>query len=254
MNRRRILLIVVRLLAFAAIAEGVTIWEFWRSSWTPIERHYLPAYIWCSLPIASPSTVEVPWIWKIGRHQKRQLATEDDAVDSADGTGMALSQSALDAGWKTLIEAPPQQVSTEQLKPELARLAFEDQSFWDLLLLPEWSAIVVLCVALGTWFLLIRFLHALIGEYAWRRRLSSRQELLPRLSKDCAVLARRVRSGLEPLYQSAERRMEMQRAAASTNIDQSRPPTRPASFPFPVFGVCNGTGERYLWSERDEID
>jgi hypothetical protein len=254
MNRRRILLILVRLFAFVAVAEAMTIWIFWRLSWTPIERHYLPAYIWCSLPVISPSTVEVQWIWKIGRHQKRQLATDDDAADSADGTGIALSQSALDAGWKTLIEAPPQQVPTELLKPDLARLAFEDQSFWDLVILPESSAIVVLCVALGTWFLLIRFLRGLIGEYTWRRRLSSRQELHPRLSKDCAVLARTVRSGLEALYQSAARRIQMQRAAASTNVDQSPPPTRPASFPFPLFGVCNGTGEGYLWSERDEID
>jgi hypothetical protein len=254
MNWRPILTVLARLLAFVVVAEAMTIWEFWRSSWTPIERHYLPAYIWCSLPIASPSTVEVQWIWKIGRHQKQQLARDDDAVDSADGTGMALSQSALDVGWKTLIEAPPQQFPTELLKPDLARLAFEDQSFWDLFLLPESSAVVVLCVALGTWFLLIRFLRGLIGEYAWRRRLSSRQELLPMLSKDCAVLARRVRSGLEALYQSAMRRIEMQRAAASTNIDQSRPPTRRASFPFPLFGVCNGTGEGHLWRERDQID
>lgn len=74
------------------------------------------------------------------------------------------------------------------------------------------------------------------------------------LSKDCAVLACTVRSGLEALCQSAARRIEMQRARASANIDQSRPPTRPASFPFPLFGVCNGNGEGYLWSERDEID
>jgi hypothetical protein len=51
MNRRRILLLLLRLLVFATVAEAVTIWTFWRSEWTPLERHYLPAYIWCSLPV-----------------------------------------------------------------------------------------------------------------------------------------------------------------------------------------------------------
>ncbi len=91
MNRRRILLIVVRLLAFAAVAEALAIWMFWRSPWTPVERHYLPAYFASSLPLVGPSTVEVRWIWKIGRHQKRQLLANDDAVDSPDRIGMALS-------------------------------------------------------------------------------------------------------------------------------------------------------------------
>ena len=44
MNRRHILLILVRLVAFAAVVEVLAIWFFWRSPWTPIERHYLPAY------------------------------------------------------------------------------------------------------------------------------------------------------------------------------------------------------------------
>ena len=86
---------------------------------------------------------------------------------------MALSQSAIDAGWKALIEGPPQQVPAELLGPDLARMAFEGQSLWDLLLLPELSAMVALCVALCTWFLLIGFFRALIAELAWRRRLSA---------------------------------------------------------------------------------
>ena len=51
MNRRHILLILVRLLAFAAVAEALAIWLFWHSPRTPVERHYLPAYFWCSLPV-----------------------------------------------------------------------------------------------------------------------------------------------------------------------------------------------------------
>ena len=254
MNRRRILLILARLLAFAAIAEAVTIWVFWRSSCTPIERHYLPAYIWCSVPLATPATVEVRLIWKTARHRKPELATDDDAVDSLDGTGVVLSQSAMDAGWKTLIEGPPRQAPAELLRPDLASLAFEGQSLWDFLLLPELSALAVLCVALCAWFLFIGFLGALIADYAWRRRLSSRQELLPSVFKDCAAQAQRVCAGLAALHRSALQRIKTHRAAPRPNAALAEPPARPVSFPLPIFGVYSGTGEGYLWSEKDEIE
>ena len=107
-------------LAFATVAEALAHLGMLALVLDTHQRHYLPAYFWCSLPVVGPSTVEVRWIWKIGRHRKRQLATDDDVVDSADGIGMTLSQSALDAGWKSLIEGPPQQVPADQLRPDLA--------------------------------------------------------------------------------------------------------------------------------------
>ncbi len=224
MNSRRILLILVRLLAFAAVAEALTIWMFWRSPWTPVERHYLPAYFASSLPLVGPSTVEVQWIWKVGRHQKRQLATDDDAVDSADGIGMALSQSALDAGWKTLVEGPRQQVPADELRPYLANLAFEGQSLGELLLFPELSALAALCASLFVWFLVVGFLRALVADYAWRRRLYSRRELLSTLSKDCTALAQSVCSGLAALYrkQSAAHR-------DAPDCNEYNGPTNPAT-------------------------
>jgi hypothetical protein len=252
MNLRRILLIIARLLALAAVAGAMAVWAFLRSPGTPIERHYLPAYIWCSLPVLSPSNVEVQWIWKTGRHRKRRLATDDDAIDS--GTGMALSPSALNAGWKALLVGPRQEVPADELRPYLTSLAFDGQSLWDLLLLPELSALAALCVALFTWFLVIGFLRALIAEYAWRQRLNSRQELLSTLLKDCTTLANRVGSRLEALYKSAAWPIELHRAATRTNIAPPQSPPRPVSFAFPVFGVHNGSGQGYLWSEEDEIE
>ncbi len=242
MNRRRILVILVRLVAFAAVAEALAMWVFWHSPWTLVERHYLPAYFTSSIPLVGPSTVEVQWIWKMGRHRKRQPATDDDVVDSADGTGMALSPSALDAGWKTLVEGPPQQVPADQLRPYLASLAFEGQSLWELLLFPELSALVTLCGSLFVWFLVVGFVRALITEYAWRRRVYSRQELLPTLSKDCGMLAQSMCSGLEALYRSGSRYIETHPVATSTKTVQIQPPAKPASFAFPLFGVYNGAG------------
>lgn len=255
MNLRRLLLILARLLAFAAIAEAVTLGIFWRSMWTPIERHYLPAYIWCSLPVITPATVEVRLIWKRARHRKPELAMDGDVDEATDGTGLALSQPARDAGWKKLIEGPPQQFSAERLRRLLATLAFEGQSLWDFLLLPELSALAALSAALCTWFLVIRFFRAVIAEYAWQRRLSAWHEVTPSLIADCRVLARRVCSGLRALHRTTQLRIQAHRVARMTaNIAQNELIATPASFPFPLFGVHNETGEGYLWSEKDEIE
>jgi hypothetical protein len=253
MNSGRILLILVRLVAFIAVAEALAIWVFWRSPWTPIERHYLSAYFASSLPLVGPSSVEVQWIWKIGRHQKRQLAADNDAVDAGDGIGMALSPSALGSGWKTLLEGPRQRVPADQLRPYLAGLAFEDQSLGDLLLFPELSALAALCALLFVWFLVVGFLRALIADYAWRRRVYSRQDLLSTLAKDCAMLAQTVCSELAGLYPSRPRHIETHPVAISTKVLQIRPAARSASFAIPVFGVCTGGGKGFLWSDKDEI-
>jgi hypothetical protein len=253
-NSRRIFLAFAWLLAFAGVAEALTICVFWRSSWTPLERHYLPAYIWCSIPIVAPESVEVRLVWKTARHRKPELATDDDSVDSPDGTGMVLSQSAMDAGWKTLTEGPPRQVPAELLRPDLASLAFEGQSLWDLLLLPELSALAVLLLALCALHLFIGFLRAMTSEYAWRRRLPSRQELLSSLLKDCAAQVQRVGSGIAALHRSAVHRIKTHRNAPRPQVPIVEPPARSVSFALPLFGVHNGTGQGYLWSERDEID
>lgn len=254
MNPRRILLIFARLFAFAAVALSVTVWMFLRSISTPIERHYLPAYFWSSLPLVGPSTVEVQLIWKTGRHRKQQLATDEDAVSSDDGAGMVLSQSARDAGWKALIEGPPQQFPADLLSQYLAGLAFEGQSLWDLLLLPELSALAALCSAVGAWYLLIGFFRALPADLAWRQRHFALEELLSSFFEVSAALVRKAHSGVKLLRRSAVRRIEMHAAAPSTKITVIAPEAKRASFALPLFGVYNGTGEGYLWTERDAIE
>jgi hypothetical protein len=254
MNSRRILLIVARLLAFAAIAQAVAISIFFRSSWTPIERHYLSTYFWSSLPIVGPSTVEVRLIWKTGRHRKRQLAADDDVVNSDDGRGMVLSQSARDAGWKALVEGSPKQVPSDVLSSYLASLAFEGQSLWDLLLVPELSALAALCIAVGIWHLLIGFFRALPSEIAWRKRFSAIQESYASFFEECAALARTVYSGLKALHQTGARRIETHPAAPPATVAVIAPETKPASFAIPLFGVYSGTSKGYLWTERDAIE
>jgi hypothetical protein len=253
MNSRRILLIVARLLAFAAIAQVLAVWILLRSISTPIERHYQSAYFWSSLPIIGPSTVEVRLIWKTGRQRKQQLATDNDAVGSDDGTGMVLSQSARDAGWKSLIKGPPQQVPSELLSEELAGVAFEGQSLSDLLLLPELSALAALCAALCTWYLLMGFFRAMPSEFAWRRAYSALEELSSSLFEESVALMRRIRTGHQPLRRSAVRRIETHSAAPSSRMIVIAPDAKPPSFAIPLFGIYSGTGKGYLWTERDAI-
>jgi hypothetical protein len=256
MNWRRIFLILARLLAFAAMAETVTIWIFWRSPWTPLEGHYLSAYFWSSLPVIGPSTAEVRLIWKTCRHRKQQLATDDDVVGSDNGTGMMLSQSARDEGWKTLIEGAPQEVPAERLRPGLASLAFDGQSLWDLLLLPELTALVTLCAALGAWFLLIGFFRARPREMAWRWRFSDFQEWSASFFEECAALARGLYSRFAEWHRGAHRRIALHGTAPAAIVTSTELPREPfSSFPIPLFGVNDGSGKAgYLWSEKDEIE
>jgi hypothetical protein len=254
-NWRRIFSTLAWLLVFAAIAGGVTFCIFWHSEWTPLEHHYLPAYIWCSLPVITPATVEVRLIWKTGRHRKQQLATDND-VDSEDGAEMALSQPARDAGWKTLMEGSPEQVPAERLRPVLAGLAYEGQSLWDFLLLPELSALGALCAALGTWYLVIGFFRALPSEIAWRLGYSAFRESSASFFEECAAQARGLYSWLAELHRSTQQRNRLHAPATASTAASTEPPRKPfSSFAIPFFGVNDGSGKAgYRWSEKDEIE
>ncbi|HWG20539.1 MAG TPA: hypothetical protein VG225_08400 [Terracidiphilus sp.] len=254
MNRRPILALVARLAVLAMVVQSGTIWVCSHWFWTAIQRHYLPAYIWCSLPVIAPANIEVRLIWKTGPHRKRELVSDDDAVESEDGTGMALSPGAIDTGWTGLTEGLPRRVSTAKLGPGLADLAFDGESLWDFLLLPEACGMAVFLLALSGWLFLKWWCRALLAEFAWRRRLSSWQEVLPSLIEECATLARRFCSGLAALHRSAARRIETHETAPSTTTDHAEPIAKAQSLAFPLFGVHNGTGEGYRWSEQDEIE
>ncbi len=254
MNWKPILAVLARLAALAVVVQAGTIWVCSSWFWSPIQRHYLPAYLWSSLPVITPATIEVRLIWKTRPHRKPELAWDDDAVASDGGTGMLLSQWAIDAGWTGLIEGPPQQIATARLGPGLSDLAFDGESLSDFLFLSEACAVAVFCFTLFGWFCLKGFCLALIAEFAWRRRLSSWWEVPPRLFEECAALAQRVSSGVAALHRSAARRIETQTAAPRTNTDRAGPIVKPQSFAFTLFGVYNGTGEGYLWRERDEIE
>lgn len=254
MSWRRILAVLVRLAALGVVVQVGMIWVCSSWFWSPIQRHYLPAYIWSSLPVVAPSITEVRLIWKTRPHRKPELASDDDAVAFDGGTGMVPSQSAIEAGWTGLTEGSPLNVSSAILERDLADLAFDGESLWGFLRLPELSGIAVFCLVLFGWLCLRWWCQTLIAEIAWRRRQSAWAVPSPSLFEECATLARRVCSGLAVLHGSAARRIETHTTAPSTTTDRAEPIAKPQSFAFALFGVHNETGEGYLWKERDGIE
>jgi hypothetical protein len=255
MNRRQILVILARLAALAMVVEVGTIWVCASCFWTPLQRHYLPTYIWCSLSAVAPATVEARLIWKIGPHRKWELASDDDAVASDDAIGMAISPSALDAGWKELSEGPPLQVSVARFRPALTDLVFDGEDLWEFLLLPEMSGLVVFCLALCGWFFVRGVIQALIAELAWKRRLAAENGPAPGLFEQCAEWLRKVGSRLASLHGAASHCIALQSTVPVVTTDRTESPVRPASFALPLFGVYDGTGKGgYLWSQKHEIE
>jgi hypothetical protein len=260
MNWRPILVHLAWLTALAIAVEASAIGVCSQWFWTPLQRHYLPAFFWCSVPLIAPETVEVRWIWKTGRQGKHELATDDDTVTSEDGNGMALSQPSKDAGWKRLIEGMPQQVSSELLRAGLAGLAFDDEGLWGFLLLPEACGLVVLCYGLyGSVRLANRLIDWAVDfnskrqRSPWEASLSNWAASLSELLDGFSAMVEELHSWLSKTLRSVARKLRAYRACAIKSIVQIEPSARQQSFPLPLFGVYSATGKGYLWSEKDEI-
>jgi hypothetical protein len=258
MNWRPVLTLVARLATLAIVVQAGTIWVCSHWFWTAIQRHYLPAYLWSSMPAVAPSTIEVRLIWKTRPHRKPELASEDDVVSSDDGTGMALSPWARDAGWTGLTEGTPQRVASGILASGLPGLAFEGESPSDFLFLPEVCAMAVFCLALFGWFCLKGLFQALMAELASRRRLSACQEPFPSLFEECARLARRVCSGLAALHRSAARcimtHIKTHTAATSINVAAAKPLAEACIFPVSTLRPPQRKRRGWLSLEREGRD
>jgi hypothetical protein len=253
MNWRPLLIHLAWLAALAIVVEAGAIWVCSDWFWTPFQRHYLSAYIWCSLPVITPASAEVRFLWKTARHRKQELATEDD-IDSSDGTGLKLSQSALDAGWTGLREEPPREVPAAILRRGLADLAFEGESLWSFLLLPEACGLVAFGYGLYRFVRLTNRFADWAVERSLQRQKSWCEEPSWSSLDWCAETAQRLCAHVAALHRRARHCIERRRAETSHSPRSSEPEVKPPSFAIPIFGVHNGTREGHLWSEKDEIE
>lgn len=254
MRRRPNLAILARIVAVVLIVETGMIWVCSRRVWSPLQCHYLAAFFWSSLPVLTPKTVEVRLVWKARRHRKPELASEDDIMASDSGTGMMLSPLARHVGWTRLTLGPLQRVPASILRPALADLAYNGESFQGFLLLPELWGMAVFCFAVVGWIWFRWCCRAVMAELAWYRRSVRWRELMASLLAECAGAAREARRRIAGLHRSAPRRIETPPTAMTTAAAPAEPQRRSAAFALPLFGVFNGTGEGYLWHEKDEID
>ena len=254
MNWRPILVHLSWLAALATVVEAGTIWVCSLWFWTPIQRHYLPAYIWSSLPVITPATAEAHLIWKTGPHRKRELATDEDVVDAGGGTAMKLSPLAIEAGWKGLAEGPPQQFWTATLRQDLPDLAFDGEGLWSFLLLPEMCGLVVFCYGFYGCIRLGSRLMDWAADLTWKHQRSPWDESSPSLFDGCAEIAQTVCSCIVSLHRRAKHCIETRQVPMTANITQTEPSIKPQSFAFPLFGVYSGAGKGYLWTERDAIE
>jgi hypothetical protein len=254
MNWRPILVHLAWLAGLAVVVEGSTIWVCSCWFWTPIQRHYLPAYIWSSLPVIAPATAEARVIWKTGPHRKRELARDDDVVDSEGGTGMKLSQSAIDEGWKGLAEGPPQQFWTATLRQDLPDLAFDGEGLWSFLLRPEVCGLVVVCYGLYGCIRLADRVMDRASHLDWKRQRSPWIEPSLNVLDRALAMAQELHARLSKLRREATQRVRTHRPLTTANAVQTESSATPQTFPFPLFGVYSTTGEGYLWSEKDRIE
>jgi hypothetical protein len=255
-NLKPMLVYFARLAVLASLVEAGTLWLSARMLLTPIQRHYMAAYVHCSLPaIASPSGVEVRWIWKTGPRGTRELASEHDAVsapqDENGALAMVLSDSAFEAGWTRLQEGPAEQLPAARLKPALADLAFDGKSIWMLALLPAAIGILLFVYSLSG----LEWLADRLPEMPWQGARYPWEPPTPSFSEKCAARVQMLRSHVARLHRAVLRCTAMQPAEPAAEIALTEPPARPASFACPVFGVHNGKDKSgYLWNEKDEIE
>lgn len=242
-----------RLTAFVLLVESFTFWGWSRWIWTPVQAHYMSAYLWNSLPERTPeSKLRVRWIWKTAPGGKRELAVEDDAVrvpsNEHDRTGMDLSQTAREAGWTGLFEGPSESVPTSGLLPILTRQIFEGQSVWLFVLLPGMVGFVITMLLLQCFV----WLDDWLPEMPWRRQRFPWEEPVPTVFDRFAIWVKSTPSRVASLREQAIQKPATQ-VSRSTIAPVKRASENPKSDP--VFGIQGGTSPRvYMWCEKDEID
>ena len=163
---------------------------------------------------------------------------------------MGLSQAARDAGWTNLVEAGPEPIAFDKLRPVLSDQIFEGQSVWIFVLLPG-------LIGFGSTILL---LHGLIWmkdwlpELPWRRPRLPWDDPAPNIVESCAIWVKRIPSLIAPLRRVAIRRIRMP-VASATDATDAETPALPTPAACPPFGAQGGPiAKFYRWSEKDEID
>jgi hypothetical protein len=257
MNLRRTIVLYGRLAGFVLLIECITFWGWSRWCWTPIQAHYMGAYVWSYLPqIASAYGLNIRWIWKTDQRGNRELATEDDAIRSVsrqkDEIRIRLSESAREMGWTGLVEGVSERVPPARLRSVLSDQIFEGQSVWIFVLLP---GLIGFAAAIFLLQCLI-WLEDWLPEMPWQRQRLPWEDPVPTIFDRWATwVMRRIRPPIAHLHCAVTRRAGSQLAVSSMALTEEKDTQKAKSRALPVFGASDvSRGRVYVWSERDEID
>lgn len=131
-----VLLVVALLGAVTTAAYG------YRAVWSPLQRHYLGAYVRSAVAFSSRGEYD---LWQVVNRTGARLALDEDLVSVTTATGetsFALAAPAATAG-ATRLASTRQTYAHAALHAFLRRWIYRDQTVLDLLLPALWSALAL---------------------------------------------------------------------------------------------------------------
>ena len=119
------------------VIVALLIWGWIALRFSPIQRHYLPAYMECSVGVLSGSELEyVSWIEKKAPGKVREIAQPDDLVPASGEPPFQLSDAARSEGWTYLGFNANGRFQQRDIRNYLDENFFDGHSFWALVLQP----------------------------------------------------------------------------------------------------------------------
>jgi hypothetical protein len=236
--------------ALAAICIGSTFALWAAHVWSPVQRHYLWAYVWSSRPGADPSSqVTIRWFYKTAPGRQAELASENEVVaGAASGSSLALSPAARQAGWTDVMLGPKERFPAATLKPFLKEEFFDGNNAWLVVSPPLPCGLVVFCLLL----LGAGWLESWLRYARWKLEQTVWFKPTLNLIRKWSAAAVKLCFCLMELPVHRPRKAIPEERPISAPIE---PPAKPVQPGFSPFGPTNGVQKSaFTWSKKDEIE
>jgi hypothetical protein len=236
--------------ALAVLCVGGTFMLWTAHVWTPVQRHYLWPYLWCSRPSAAPSSqVIIRWLYKTAPGKSPEIALENEVVSrAANQHSLLLSAIARQAGWMALELGPKEQYSVATLRPFLQDQFFDGNNAWLVFSTPLLCGLVSFCFAL----LGITWLESKWRYMRWQLEQTSWFEPMLFMLRQWTATAEKRCSLLLALVVHRTKKIPAEDKPDSPPIMTPAKPVQPT---FSPFGATNRTQKSaFTWSKKDEIE
>ena len=237
---------VWQLAALTVICVGSTFALWAVHVWTPLQRHYLWPYVWCSRPGADPSSqIALRWIVKTAPGRTPELATANDIVS---GTSSELSSTARRAGWTGLTLGPRERAPIATLKPFLEEQFFNENNAWIIVLPPLLCGLAAFCFLL----LSAAWLESRLSYLRWQLEQTLWFEPTLYRVRKCLAITAKLFSGL--MAMTAHKKL-IDAPTKKPIPAPVAPPTASMPATFSPFGTTQDAQKTaYVWSKKDEIE